>query len=768
MAIFTRNPILFIAIFSILLFSLNMTDGASAQTNTQPAATEPPESEIIVTARRREERLQDVPVAVSVLSGEAVREAGLQRFEDLQRMIPAFQVQGSTFGNATPTFTVRSQRNSDTPITLDPSVSVYFSEVPQTRPQGLTGSMFDLQSVQVLKGPQGTLFGRNTTGGAVLLTPTPPTDRFEGYARATLGNYATTNFEVIANAPLADWAALRLGGQVNRHKGYVRNLTGGRLNNADNEAFRGSLRLRPTDALTNTLVVNYFHGDDSGPALRSRFVGPPATTLFPTFAAANTASNARDFWTVANNVPGFARIVNTSLSNITEFDAGSIRFKNILGYRRVKADINIDTDGTETDVFSNLDVNRSRQWSNEFQLLGDGFDNKLDYIVGAFWFREKATEVETAFRLRTVSNNIAAINNSSKSIFSQLTLHMPGLKALSLTAGGRYTWDRRLLVQRNVRASTYDPVTFAYTPVCALTDLSNAPLNPCRRSLSIPFKKFTYTLSADYKIADDVLAYVSHRTGYRSGGFNVRANPAILAVPFRPENVKDVEIGLKSEFQLGDRARARFNVAAYYQDYKDIQRSVGGTDPVTGAFLGTTVRNAASASIKGIEPELTLSFERVLTVNGYYSYSKGHYKSYPNVTASGIVEDLTPSPFAGAPLHSGGATVTWALPVDADKGEVKLIGNAYAQAKTYGSDNSYTVAGGVSRVGVIPHYKLFNARLQWNEILGSGLSAAAYVRNIGNEKYFASMLDTVTVGLGTGAATIGDPRTYGLELNYRW
>jgi iron complex outermembrane receptor protein len=256
----------------------------------QPAlADEQPQSaredgEIIVTARRRDERLQDVPIAVSVLSGDAVRDAGIQRFEDMQRAIPALQVQGGNYGNSTPTFTIRSQRNGDSPITVDPAVSVYFAEVPAVRAQGLGGAMFDLGSVQVLKGPQGTLFGRNTTGGAIALTPAAPTDKFEGYGRVTIGNYETHNVEGVVNIPIADWIQLRMGGVINRHDGFVKNILGRRLNNAKNESWRVSLKLEPVDGLVNSFVVNGWHADESGPASRPLGSGPIATLVLPTLA----------------------------------------------------------------------------------------------------------------------------------------------------------------------------------------------------------------------------------------------------------------------------------------------------------------------------------------------------------------------------------------------------------------------------------------------------------------------------------------------------
>jgi iron complex outermembrane receptor protein len=730
-------------------------------------------SDIVVTARRREEKLQDVPVAVTVLSTEAIREANLERFDDLQRTVPALQIQGTSNGNATPAFTIRSQRNSDAPITLDPAVSIYFAEVPQARPQGLTGGLFDLQSIQVLKGPQGTLFGRNSTGGAIVLTPAAPTDKFEGYARATLGNYDTHNFEAVVNAPLADWAALRIGGQINRHDGYVRNVMGGRLNNAHNGALRGSLKLTPADTLTNTTVVNYFSSDESGPALRSRFVGPISTTFFPGLVAANTRSNARDFWTVANNIPGRVAIKNTLVSNITELKLGGVTLKNVAGYRRVKSRLTIDIDGTELQVYRIRNIITSKQYSNELQLLGQALDDRLDYIAGAFYFQEKAFEDDTSFRAAAVANaaqlNLSNIDNVSKSLFTQATLRVPGFEGLSLTAGGRYTWDKRELTSRG-QAGTYNPLDFSTAVTCSLRSATNVVLDPCVRNLKKNFRKFTYTLTVDYKVAPDILIYAAHRSGYRSGGFNARATSALLAVPFEPENVKDFELGVKSEFQLSDDVRARFNIAAYHQDYKNIQRSVGGTD-TTGAFIGTTVRNAASATIKGIEPELTLNFGRALTVNTYYSYSRGKYKSYPAPRFSGgviIIDDLSPSPFAGAPKHSGGATVTWRLPLADEAGDVKLIGNYYAQSKTYGSDNTYTVAGGISPFGVVPRYQLVNGRIQWDGVLGTAFSAAGYVRNLFKEKYITSALDTVNVGLGTSAATVGDPRTFGVELGYRW
>lgn len=740
------------------LLAMALAAPAAAQ-DSAPAvsASASDESDIIVTARRREERLQQVPVAVTAISGADLARQSIVTLSDLTTKIPAIQIMPTAFSANIPRFVVRAQSQLEPLFAQDPSVAVYFADVVQARAHGVNGAMYDLASVQVLKGPQGTLFGRNSTGGAVLIVPKAPTEELEGYGAVEVGNYGLRSLEGAVNIPISDDLQIRLAGRSYAHNGYTRSVTTGiGFDDADNWSLRLGVKARIGDRITNTLFVNNFKAVENGTALKlfNARANLSNYTLGVPALAELAASQSEGFHTFRTAFGAdTSRIRTFGIENTTLFElTDDISIKNIFGYRHVNSDVPFDFDGTTQVMYEGRVTLTGRQYSDELQLVGKL--GALDFIGGAYVFKESGQEIQkTLLDYRPVflqnAYGQADVVNKSQSLFAQGTFHVPGIEGLSLTAGVRYTWD-----QRDLRRVAFNGAN------CSLVtaDVGGVPLNPCDRTGAYRHKEPTYTLGIDWQIDPSKLIYVASRKGYRSGGINQRSNLPSQFIPYQPETVTDYEVGLKADWELGGLGKLRTNVAAFYQDYKDIQRTqtqTVGTPPNT--ILITSVVNAAKARVKGVEIDATWNPIPAITLRGYYSLADAKYKQWIVPLAGGGTQDRAAFPFANVPKNSGGASATFRQQLAGDAGEVAVSADLYAQSKVQISDDNLIPEG------INPGYKLINARLEWNGVMGSRVDVALWGRNLTKEEYYTSGVGVAGAGLGFTVKTIGAPRTFGLS-----
>jgi iron complex outermembrane recepter protein len=745
---------------------------AQAESGTTSANNEPPQiQDIVVTARRRDERLQDVPIAVTAVTTQELKQNAVHILDDVARLTAGFQQQPAVYGKNVPSFTIRSQRQQVNTLPQDPSVAVYLADVVQAHTQGVNGALYDLSSVQILKGPQGTLFGRNSTGGAVVITPQAPTDVLGGYISGTYGRFGQIITEAVLNLPVTDKLQLRVSGQINRRDGYVTNLYDGRkLDDEHTDAWRVAVRYIPVENLENKLFISGFKAKENGPGTRLVQAGPPATTLYPGLSAVLDQLNSSGFYTV--NVhdfyPGGTNIRTLNISNATSLELGDITLKNIFGYRDVDSASAIDIDGNPFTVLSVRNTFTEAQYSNEFQVQGKALNQNLNYIAGLYFFSENGDTLDDNNSLGSDRTSAAHAKNVSKSVFVQGTYKLPFAESVSLTAGARQTWDNR-----SIRWYSYVSPSGA----CRLRlsdDPSNSTApNPCSIKAAAKFNKLTYTLSADWHVNQRMLVYFAHRLGYRSGGFNNAANTPTQRLSFAPEIVKDYEVGIKTDWRAGDVA-GRFNVAAYHQDYSSIQKQQGRLDPITGIF-SSYIYNVGKAKVDGVEVEAQVALSKSLDIRAFYSYSLPKITELMQLATvgpfKGTLIDATKLPFAGAPKNSGGGSIRWTLPVDRNWGSMVAATDYYFQSSTYGQDNSFDQSTlGPYLPGKLPGYGLLGARFEWNNIMGRPVNAAFYVKNITAKHYFISGLAAANpaTGLGVNTRSLGAPRTWHFEVTYEF
>ncbi|MET0181238.1 MAG: TonB-dependent receptor [Novosphingobium sp.] len=809
--------------------------------------------DIVVTARRRAERLTDVPISVVALGGESLAARGIERVDDLARAVPSLQTRPVAGRRSNSQYTLRGVSAVESLITQDPAVGIYVNEVYRARATGTNQSFFDIDNVQVLYGPQGTLFGRNSTGGAVLITTRKPTDRFEGQISAGYGNLDKYELTGMLNVPIGETLSIRLAGQRQKRDGYGTNLTTGRkLADIDSWAGRVSVLWRPSDSIENLTVGSYYKATEAGSLVklngyrpcganfaadtsnRTAFAGLAAAcstgvSVFPTPAGSPSLRAAlenfvrnvnpllgnretrldatfRDFrgldpLTSAGNLSSDPlerpRVFNLTNSTTVEL-SDDITFKNIFGYNDLRFIAGNDLDGTPFKIVDTFYLATNKQITNEFQLQFD-FD-RLTFTVGGLYFHERGRDIQNSIQniIADTRQNVVGINESYAG-FAQGTFKI--LPTLSLTAGGRVTHDKRTARYVNPRQfvlSSANPLVS--NPTQAVNNIATCTLNgaldlldgtrDCLGSVKANFTEPSYSVSLDWKPRQDLLFYVAHRSGYRSGGLQARVaivSDAVAAtVPrsFEPETVKDIELGFKGVFDVGDGARLRTNLALYKAWYDDLQRSVtvdtgcvvsAGAPLPAGCVAGTAatttaINNVGSANIKGFEAEIGIAFDIGLDVSAFWGYVDGQYENFP-IPAPNRAFPLPASPtFPGTisvafpvPKHTVGATFS-ATPIDnAETGTVTFL-TSFSYTASFFGEQSLPFLEPEARA---PAQYSVNASLDWKNIMGSNFSAQGWVRNATNENQILGFT-ALTTSLGLTPSIVGEPRTYGLTMRYEF
>nr|WP_238401952.1 TonB-dependent receptor [Altererythrobacter sp. C41] len=730
--------------------------------------------EIIVTATRRDQALQDVPIAVTAIGEDALRLNQVNSVSDMGSLTPNMISVAGTAGGAksAPQFSIRGQSQQERGGLSDPSVGVYFGDVVMARTQGLNQTLFDVRSVEVIRGPVGTLFGKNATGGAVIIRPNlPTTDGFEGGVGITVAEFNTINADAYINLPVSDSLAFRFGAAASNDDGYIFDEALGRnINDTATASLRGSALLR-SGRFQNVTMVNYFAENDGGAGGVARYLNPEgaiaslaAIRNYRPVDVLLAEQAARGDRRINNGTPEFNVVETIDVHNTTSFDlSDSVTLKNIFGWRKVDSHILVDLDGTEHPLLHTEIFDNSKQISNELQLLGS--TGALDWIVGAYFFNEKGdnnaastilgTEqggIEPATTFRPgATNNRQKFENTSYAVFAEGTYEL--LDGLSLTLGGRYTWDERQATILNRVIDTR----------CGFTvDDDNDPATPevnpgdgpgCRVDDSAKFDAFTYNVALNYKPDTDTLLYASLRRGFRAGGFAARAvTEAGLRRPFDPEFVRNFEVGLKRDWHFGG-AFLQTNLALFRSKYSNVQRQAVDTT-TTNPF--TVVVNAAEATIQGIELEATFRPIDRITLSGFWGYTDASFDEFIDPFTG---EDLSDQEFARVPKNN------WRVSGTVDLIESQDFGNVSFTAAYSGRDSYLDTDNAVAPWGLIPSHQQLDLYLKAADIGETGFDVTLFAKNVTNETEFQP-LASVYSSIGFAAAVPGAPRQFGIQLRY--
>jgi iron complex outermembrane recepter protein len=732
--------------------------------------------EIVVTARRREEKLQSVPISITAFTAADLIQKNITSAQDLTVYVPSLIMNNNAgFGRG---YSLRGQTAS---LGAGPAVVAYFAEVPLVNGQTGSGTFqggtgpglfYDMANVQVLNGPQGTLFGRNTTGGAVLFTPQKPTNDFEGYGQVTVGSYNWREFEGAVNVPIVDdKVLLRLSGDVSMRDGYTKDVgkffPGKDYDNRDFWAFRASLVLRPTDDFENYTIFSSLYRDENGPGSSITAIDPKGEFAQAYGAAASAylvAQLARGPRETELNSPQIDKEWDYGVIDVARLDLTDAFFiKNIAAYQVDKNSANLtDFDGTPfvlQDLYTPKNepwAAASQQYSEELQFNGKALDDKLTFTLGGYLEYSSPTnkpEFDVAEPTPIGGGAFTDLfvvaqsgsTQRSQAAYGQATYDLSGLwdglEGLKLTGGYRYTWD-----YRSDFSNIYIPT---FGNVCA----EKAGFLPnCTLASSGHFHAPTWTAGLDYQVLPQTLLYVKGSRGYKSGGFNLSTPSQSAFSQFKPEYVTDVEIGVKSDWDLWG-IKARTDLSAYHDDYSNIQRSV--TQLINGISAPVT-ENAASATIQGIEFQGSVIPVTGTEISLTYSLTDAKYDSFVDPLAGNMAG--LEFPFVSRNKFSG--TVRQDLPIPAELGELSVSATYSVQSHVRG-DNTF------SPTGIIAGYGLLNLRADWKEIYGIPLDVSMFVTNATDEVYVTKNFGLFNV-FGIQDVEYGEPRMIGAQLRYHF
>lgn len=764
---------------------------AQAQTD----ASKPKLEEVVVTAQRREQSLQDVPISIVALTSEDLAKRQIKDMWSVQGTAPNVFI-GQGLGDPTDlAIGIRGLTQTTAQSVTDPTIGMYVDGVYRARTSGSNVAFIDMDRVEVLRGPQGTLFGRNTIGGAFNVTTKKPTDQLEGSVAVDLGNYDTKNFTGIVNVPLVSKLATRLVYQHAEHSGYAQNQYLGKDENDQKQDYvRSSFLFSPNDDWEAELSADYLHVS-AGQQLFKAFWYNSALPANASVPAANpgvpaapgqTGPNRVSNWT---NIGGFYdnysqldarfKLDAVDVTGIVNGKIGDVNVKSITGYREEYAKRPADFDGTPYPYLENpIKPFQYHQFSEELQAYGNLFNDRLDYIFGAYYFTEEDRMGQETVRLApgpaaALADTIA--DNKSLGAFTQFTYHFTD--RLSATAGVRFTTDTRsaTYLDRNVQTvspfATLCGLSWAGDPD-ALTPI--APNSPASATCELNTGDVShhyrpFTLGIDYKPEDDVLLYAKMSRGFRSGGFPQSGNAIVgpqpaaqqLLAGFGPENITSWELGAKLEML---ERKLRLNAATFVSYYNDIQQSSNDVVSINGVpTIITNTLNVGKAKIWGGELELN-ALLGAGEVHAAIGYANPKYTEVgTSLAGTGgtdtpfiNVSDVTYSVGADYPFHLGVGQLTASVNcVYQSKMRFAIVNPAAADRNA--AQDALNQDG----------YGLLNAKLSL-DLDQAPVTIALWGRNLTDEEYKTRAADFSPAPFGLVAGTVGDPRTYGVSAEYRF
>jgi iron complex outermembrane receptor protein len=788
--------------------------GVAASGLALPAVAQDSESkltldEIIVTARKREESLQSTPVAVSAFTTEALAVRNVDSLEKVSQFTPNLQFDGAAAlsgGRFNATMFIRGVGQNDFATFSDAGVGMYIDGIYMGRTIGGIMDAVDIARVEVLRGPQGTLFGKNTIGGAINIITQAPTDKLETKVDLTVGQFNRTDIKAMVNIPAADGQFLtRISIAQMQRDGYGKQVdfvTGRVDERGDHNAqvarvqtlwhvsddFSASLNLDGTRAREHAAPLTLVRV-----AAVPNPAGYPFFNLYNNLVAPNlsiTAPNGlkqmNSSWITGDPYTTYGTFYNiNNLDNwggglTLDWSLGTTRLKSITGYRRLRADFGRDGDNSPLTFRETFNIDSANQLSQEFQLTGVNFDDKLNWLVGAYYFDEDTVD-DGGARLgvgifnalenpaqqgrwsppaiapnavpcnplvpgppclggvgnpQNVANDLQIqlhnLNESkSTAIFAQATYKFTD--RFSVTPGVRYTHDEKSFSGFQLRLNAHQYII----PPGFVTEDSWSKVSP--------------KLSFEFQATEDVLTYISGSSGYKSGGFNERPLRSISEVnTYEPEDIITYEAGAKTSWFDH---RVIWNSAVFYSDYKDIQLTVNQT-PLNFVF------NAAQGEMKGAESELTARLAAGLDLNLSAGYLSAHYTEIdpakcPTVAACPIT---TASSFVKAPKWTASGGVQYSFNTGSGS-RITLRGDwAYKSMTFQDVANDPAIAQ--------PGYSLFNARGVW-QTADELWEIALFGTNLSDKRYAISG-NAASAAFGTLAErTFAPPREWGATVSYR-
>ena len=757
---------------------------------------------IIVNARKTDENLQKTPVAVTAISTEAIQALQVVEATDVQRVAPGLLSRGAGTGpSAIVTYALRGNAQNSPNSVSDSAVGIYLDGVYLARPISSNLGFLDVANIQVVRGTQGTLFGRNTTGGAVQFSTVQPDGDFAGYIKAEAGNYKHKLIEGAVTLPImGDELSARVAARYTERDGYGRNqFTNAPLGDIESDvSARGTLKWAP-DALPVTLTVSgeYLKSNDNGTMHALGAVNPagPLANFFPGQFSTDYIQNRGNFYDGFGGTtpvaPQLAEPRNYNeaygFTGTLEVELGDIAVKSITAYRDSDSGNTLDLDGTPAGGIEFDSQYRQNQFSQELQLSGE--TDSLEWIVGGYYFKESGDERSDSAALHDVPafggisltpsrRTFTTFNSRSAALFAQANYSLSD--ALRVTAGIRYTWDKRRINGMgfaNLRAvPEITPGGVVLPGTCGVGVNAGlvVPAGLCTNPQSASFSYPAWTFGVDYEINPDMLVYAKTGGASLSGGFNTRPTP-VGAESFQPEDVRDVEAGFKGEF-LDNRLQT--NLAVFHVWRNSSQSIVNGL--VNGA-LSQFAQNSGNIRSYGFELEARALPWEGMELRGAVSrlWSKYQAGSFVDLGSDGFF-DRSNEEVAQTPewTFNVGATQT----LEADWGEMSFhLDYSYISSRNFGqetadlTDPTLTAperaailadVATANALGTLPGYGILNGRIAIN-LDSPNVELALWGRNMLGKKYNQNLFNSYRQ-LGFVSYNPGKPATFGGTATFRW
>lgn len=824
--------------------------------------------EVVVTARKRVETMQETPVAVSAFSGENLEELGIRDISDLTKVVPNIDMYSGNGTTGAANIFIRGIGARNTGVNFDSGVGVYVDGVYVSRADGAVLDNVDVQSVQVLRGPQGTLFGKNTTGGAILYTTNKPNEELGGHVEVRVGNYNQIESKGTLNVPIiGDTLMSRFSLYQTKRDGYVQSVIPDGLpeqapfnepfiedeyNDVNRYGGQAQLRWIPSEDVLLDLNYNYGKTDQASRGQSCQVVtgvdgtGWQSALQDATIVLPSTGLDITDWCQInddlgkdkimANLSPNKYKAEVNTLAFTANWDINDVMsFQSISSWRNTEGgEVNeLDAIGIALLGRTNFEGNGAAQrntdaYTQEFQLSGSAFDDKLDYVVGVFGFHEETdkgastsptiffnalggtsppfTNGNTAF----YQNNLTELltKNTSVSAFSQADWHFDDY--WTLTVGARYTWEERKLTRNfetpelSTLATTGDA---AYVPIPDNFNFINFPsgggtfnpnhgftnINPATGMpdpLAYQTQKYDTTqvnpMFSIQRTFDPIgfmdfgNAYFTVANGFLSGGLTDTVSTQTgLIEEYDPEEVWNYEIGFKMD--AWDR-KLRLNTALFYTDYKDRQLTTVRINPVDGRIAGALI-NAKSSYIAGIEFEAVVLPVENLQITANVTFNESDIDEYDDERITTFTPGQ-PVP-AGCSTVSVGGTPVLNCPIDRSDEDLPRLPDAalylavqYTFETNYGTvmplvsasyrtnlENCFDASSCLSGVYKVDQTDI-TARLTWNSP-DMAWRVTAYGQNLTDDRYVSGGTPLVDV-TSTAGVIYNLPRTYGLEAAYTW
>jgi iron complex outermembrane receptor protein len=735
--------------------------------------------EVTVTARRFAESLQETPVAVSAFSDDALEARAITNLEEIGRYVPnmQFSPNGIAGGSSGQPF-IRGVGQFDFMITTDPGVAIYLDGVYLARSLGNLLDLVDVERVEVLRGPQGTLYGKNTIGGAINVVTRRPGDETELFGEVRVGDFDRFDARASVSLPLvADRLAVRLAASTKNADGYgKRLLTGDEMGDEGSNAYQAVVDWQPTDTLDVTLALDrtdvdqafaVSHVEEINPAaplqgLYNALVAPYDARYITTDPYESNAtglnSNEQDIW---------------GASLTLTWQRGDLTLKSITGYRDQEQEFGTDPDGSPETIVDEDDSTDQDQFSEELQLSGTSFGDRLRWVGGLYYFEEDAAGLMDVTLLPGIFTALEGLPGPFVPLAPGVTCPPPPEVPLPCAGGAgnplNTIFDLTRIItldQQTQSVAVYGQASYQLTEPLSLTvgvrytredkDFSTSLYLPTSGQFLIPPTKRSDSWSdvsprfgVEYRVNDDVLLYASASKGFKSGGFNGRGSNANEVNAYDPEELWSYEAGVKSEWW--DR-RLRLNAAAFFNDYSDLQFTTQTVAPDGTQVV--LVGNAAKAEIKGVEIELSAAPVEALNLSATVGYLDSKYTEIePSVQTITLDSELI-----GAPEWTASAAADFTIPLD-DWAELVLRSDYTYRAKTY-FDAANTES--VAQHG----YGLWNAAVTLRSP-SDRWALTAGVLNLADEEYRVTGVGVLD-SLGFASAIYGRPREWFAQASVRF